>query len=609
MATYVFETITDAEAAGFYAPLDSLRVLLPQESGAAFIASVDGTTGRITLTSGTTGRSVIFGERAAGETVSVVDDSVVVLPSPAAEQLSGSSANDGLFGGAGADTLNGGAGNDVLGGGTGRDVLLGGPGSDTFLFHRGDSTTTDEGPDPIGDWTSDDRLVFAGLSVTTSSYLEIGGNAGSYADALALANAAIASGSADVVAVYVGGSDVIVFADTGKDNGVADDAVVLIGRYLGDIGPANVLAAPAPPPPSPPPSQGTSRVAVFGNMDAAHLSDLLPAVLSQADATTIRINGKGGVLSLTVTGTGFNYENDQLVGGTATGFNFTDAPGDGSAVVLRLISSGLSVNANQLTGWLANDATQTAFATIFGGPDVMGGGAGADLIRGYQGDDLIYGLAGGDTIWGGAGNDVIFLGMPRGLVDPPPSDGRGLGAPLPSYLRGEDGNDSIVGGDGFDDIHGNMGNDTGVGGLGDDWVVGGKDNDVLFGDAGADIVYGNIGTDTCDGGEGADTIRGGQDNDTLVGGSGNDWLSGDRGDDTILGGAGADLFHTFADAGLDRVVDFTVADGDRVLLDPGTQHSVAQVGADTVVTMVGGGQMVLVGVQLSSLPAGWIFVG
>lgn len=885
MTTYLFETITESQAAAFNGAADTLMVLQAQESGAGFIVLSDEATGRTTVTSGATGRSVVLGAGAAGESVTVSDGSVLVLPSAAAHQLSGTSAPDGLYGGGGADTLNGAAGNDLLSGGTGRDVLSGGTGGDTFFFRRGDSGTTDGALDAISDWWGEDKLVLSGLTVSEQNYLETITVA--YADAIVAANTAIASGATDVVAVSVG-SNVIVFADTANDNGGADDAIVLVGRGIADIGPGNLasgappppttppptpptpspattyqftsitdleardynaarhdlrfddlpgrtatdftlrdespsayvlsgagrsvvfgpgmegerlvlpdgslialpgrdgetieggakadnlfgggggdllrglegadkldggggddtlvggsqadsfiggggsdtfvfapgdsgtregaidgisgedwrgtnwqggldkllfttemtgggyaetaadsyaaavqaanqqissgaadvvavrvswtvfvfadtrndngvaddaigiyippsedigagniigLRAPVPvqpstnptPPPLPPASYGTSRAVVTGNMDAAHLRDLLPAVLSQADATTIRIDGRGGALGLTVTGSGFTYANDQLVGGTATAFNFTDAPGDGSSVVLRLVSSGLSVNAGELPGWLASDATQTAFWTLFFGSDLMGGGTGADLIRGYRGDDLIYGRAGGDTIWGGEGNDVIVLGMPQGLSAPP--TGGALGPALPSYLRGEDGNDYIVGGDGFDDIHGNMGNDTGVGGLSDDWVVGGKGNDILFGEAGADIVYGNIGADSCDGGEGADTIRGGQDGDTLAGGAGNDWLSGDRGDDAITGGRGADLFHTFGDAGADVVTDFSAAEGDRVLLDPGTQYTVAQVGADTVVSMVGGGQMVLVGVPLSSLTPGWIFVG
>ena len=75
----------------------------------------------------------------------------------------------------------------------------------------------------------------------------------------------------------------------------------------------------------------------------------------------------------------------------------------------------------------------------------------------------------------------------------------------------------------------------------------------------------------------------------------------------VTGGAGADVFHSFGDAGIDRVTDFNAAEGDRVMLDPGTAYTVSQVGADTVIAMTGGGQMVLVGVPLSSLPTGWIF--
>ena len=88
---------------------------------------------------------------------------------------------------------------------------------------------------------------------------------------------------------------------------------------------------------------------------------------------------------------------------------------------------------------------------------------------------------------------------------------------------------------------------------------------------------------------------------------GADFLSGDRGDDTLVGGAGADLFHTFNDAGLDRVLDFNAAEGDRVMLAPGTTYSVGQVGDDTVIDLGGGTRMVLVGVTLASLGNGWIF--
>ncbi|MGZ3367214.1 MAG: hypothetical protein ACXU8Y_21060, partial [Caulobacteraceae bacterium] len=83
----------------------------------------------------------------------------------------------------------------------------------------------------------------------------------------------------------------------------------------------------------------------------------------------------------------------------------------------------------------------------------------------------------------------------------------------------------------------------------------------------------------------------------------------DRGDDTETGGAGADTFHGSQDAGIDRVLDFNQGEGDRVMLDPGTTYTVSQVGADTVIDMGGGNQMILVGVQASTLPPGTIFLG
>ncbi|WP_374468807.1 FG-GAP-like repeat-containing protein [Phenylobacterium sp.] len=208
---------------------------------------------------------------------------------------------------------------------------------------------------------------------------------------------------------------------------------------------------------------------------------------------------------------------------------------------------------------------------------------------GDAGANSFLGDADGETMSGGAGDDVVFGG---GGDD---------------YLRGDEGGDRLAGGPGFDDINGNMGDDTASGGLGPDWVVGGKDNDLLFGDLGDDIVYGNLGHDTVHGGDGADIVRGGQGDDVVTGGLGNDWLAGDRGADTLSGGAGADTFHIFADAGVDRVTDFNAAEGDRVQLLPGATYAAAQVGADVVVDVGGGGQLVLANVQLTALAAGWIF--
>jgi hypothetical protein len=60
---------------------------------------------------------------------------------------------------------------------------------------------------------------------------------------------------------------------------------------------------------------------------------------------------------------------------------------------------------------------------------------------------------------------------------------------------------------------------------------------------------------------------------------------------------------------VDVVTDFNAADGDHVLLDPGTAYTASQAGADVVVDFGAGDQLELQNVQLSALPDGWIVVG
>jgi serralysin len=242
-------------------------------------------------------------------------------------------------------------------------------------------------------------------------------------------------------------------------------------------------------------------------------------------------------------------------------------------------------------GFFSNVGGLTGNVAVAQGVDIENarGGSGADSVTGNALANVIQAGAGNDTISAGAGADTIDGGEGQ------------------SYLRGDEGNDLIAGGSSFDDINGNMGDDTVSGGAGDDWTVGGKDNDSLSGGAGSDVVWGNLGNDTCDGGDGNDQVRGGQGDDSVTGGAGDDYVSGDRGADTVAGGTGADIFHGSQDAGIDRVVDFSLAEGDRVQLDPGTTFTLVQVGADTVLDMGGGNQMILVGVQMSTLTGAWVF--
>ena len=281
-----------------------------------------------------------------------------------------------------------------------------------------------------------------------------------------------------------------------------------------------------------------------------------------------------------------------------------------SAFIKSEITDPVRTAGGFFSSLLQGDTREIGAFTIANGAriEAASGGSGGDLIIGNEfantlqgngGGDNLFGGSGNDSLDGGAGDDRIFGGLGADTI----VDDSGAS----NYLRGDEGNDLLQGGSGFHDINGNMGNDTVNAGSGDSWAVGGRDNDSLSGGAGQNLVYGNLGNDTCDGGGGNDTLRGGQDSDVVLGGDGADFVSGDKGDDTMSGGAGADIFHTFGDAGVDRVLDFSLADGDRIQVDPGTQFTTSQIGADTVISMTGGGQMTLVGVTLSTLSAAWIF--
>lgn len=601
MSTYVFETITAAQALAFDRANDTLVFSYPAATGAGMRVTFNAATttepASLSVLSIPGGRTVVFGVGlAGGADIIFPDGSAFAIGIPGAGSLRGGPSDDGLAGSGMSDILDGAGGDDVLGGGDGADSLVGGDGSDLFIVEAGDSPAAVGQMDVVLDWGPQDRVSFLRPAGSETNYLEA--TAGSFAAAQSLADAQIAYGSVDYVAVQVG-SDVIVFADSQADDRTADDAVTLRSRTLDAIEASNIVATVTAPRAtgSLAPAGGGVTATISGNLDNAHISHLLGADIDLATSTHLVLDGLLATADLV--GVGLAYDaNEQLAGGTVTELTFADL---GSRLgVIRGQFAGLSLPATGIGAWVATDATQAAFATILAGSDTVNGGPGADLLRGYDGDDVLAGAGGGDAIWGGNGDDTISATLPPGAAD----TGQGQ-----TYLRGEAGDDRIQGGSGFDDINGNTGADTVAGGAGDDWVVGGKDNDLLTGDGGADIVYGNIGADTCQGGDGNDTVRGGQDNDVVLGGAGDDYVSGDRGDDVVTGGTGADLFHSFGDAGLDRVTDFNRAEGDRVMLDPGTTYTVAQVGADTIITMGLGGQMVLVGVSLSSLTGDWIFVG
>jgi Ca2+-binding RTX toxin-like protein len=485
------------------------------------------------------------------------------------DSLSGMDGADSLSGGLGADTLDGGNGDDTLDGGAGLDVVHGGAGDDRI------SAFSSVGGQFFGESGADSIFISSGTP--GASFLIDGGDG---ADQLtfsggfpATQSVTMLGGDGDDQLSVFGGADDVIDAGAGSDQLFLGGA---LGKVQVTLGSGNDLLriqgffAPF----------GTVTVTDFAPGDRLDLNLFENATASGDVHPSFLL----GTLRLAQQGA------DSI-------FQFNP---DGQGLVWTTVVDLQGVNPTSLDSVAIGEDPIVRFTLGGDGADTLTTSAAFEGVDGGAGADSLTGDAQANRLWGGAGDDTVMAGAGSDTI----SDSSGS-----NYLRGEDGDDSISGGNGFDDINGNMGNDTAHGNAGDDWVVGGKNDDMLFGDAGDDIVWGNLGNDTLDGGAGDDQVRGGQGDDVIQGGAGNDYVSGDRGNDTISGGPGADLFHGSQDAGIDRVLDFHALEGDRVMLDPGTTYTVSQVGADTVIDMGGSNQMILVGVQLSSLPSGWIFLG
>jgi Ca2+-binding RTX toxin-like protein len=657
---YAFDSITASQAGSFVAGVDTLSFSAGTTPISVLVADrppVGPTVQGPALTVGN--RTVGFGTGFPGTTIIFPDASKLFVGGTANESVTGTTGGDHLVGRDGADTLSGLDGSDVLEGGAGDDSLNGGAGDDTLAGGAGvDTLDGGSGADLLSfnPSTTGVRASLSGGGDGVGQIFNFEGLEGSaFADTLAgdsLGNVLRGGRGDDNLAGNLG-DDTLEggFGDDVIDGGLGTDTLVYTNATSGvfvNLETNNTISFDT--------TLGQDTLNGVENVIAGGFNDVLTGdfadnrLVGLAGGDTLTggrgadtLDGGEGIDSL-----GGGDGDDWLIGGggadsmdAGAGLDVIelragDSPMDGAVTLMDRIKGfgdDLLLFRGGVTPTAANfieedlgaaGARPRALELYAQGYEYIAIQVGAQvqvfaprigvsvLLDNYStsflslinirneppvrapsgpatmGDDLLTG-AGNDTLDGLTGADTI------------------VEASGTNYLRGGEGNDSIVGGSGFDDINGNMGNDTCASGGGDDWVVGGKDNDSLVGSAGANLVYGNLGADTCDGGAGNDVVRGGQDADVLNGGEGDDYVSGDRGDDTVTGGAGADIFHSFGEAGVDLITDFNLAQGDRVQLDPGTQYNVFQVGADTVISMSGGGQVILVGVQMSTLTGSWIF--
>lgn len=148
---------------------------------------------------------------------------------------------------------------------------------------------------------------------------------------------------------------------------------------------------------------------------------------------------------------------------------------------------------------VSSSALTVDFTNFWGGGTIT---LGSGTVTGFEKIDL--------NIWGSMFADSITLG---------------IGSDRSLFIRGFDGNDTIVGanlgerfdgGDGDDFVDTLAGDDSVEGSAGDDTVYGREGNDSLYGGMGDDIIYGGAGDDVIGGGPGQNRIDGGEGIDRAV---------------------------------------------------------------------------------------------
>ena len=115
-------------------------------------------------------------------------------------------------------------------------------------------------------------------------------------------------------------------------------------------------------------------------------------------------------------------------------------------------------------------------------------------------------------------------------------------------------------------------------------LTGNDANNQLTGNVGANLLSGGVGNDRLTGAGGADRLQGDTGSDRLQGGTGADRLAGGEGNDRLNGGTGADAFLFAPRGGRDRVEDFSLGQGDKLVLNDALWKSAGDLRAGQVVS-------------------------
>ena len=294
------------------------------------------------------------------------------------------------------------------------------------------------------------------------------------------------------------------------------------------------------------------------------------AELGLGEVFSYEINARGDVLDVAVHVDGETFSSTSKISSVWQSDKFyfkagaylgeNESKADGSTTVSYFGLDISHVEGEGLRGLLILDSSNEKLAPVSEVPVAEVPDETGQII-GDDSDNVLIGTAAGDHMIGHAGNDAFLA---RGGVDT--MEG-GLGDDR-YYVDSADDQVIELAGEGNDTVHSiasitlsaNVENVV----LRLERAIDAEGNDL------ANRMTGNSGDNVLSGLGGNDIIRGEGGNDKLLGGVGRDYLYGGEGKDALEGGAGSDrfIFDTRLDGGanVDTILDFSAAQGDRVLL-------------------------------------------